>query len=129
MTSAKKEKLLSDIDTEINIGRQGLRKRDLELISFDAKRIRKWTPNIQKQWLQSVNILRQRADQPLKRKFEEKEETQTELYKIRSANLKKYSTPLFHRWQMKTHNETAKWYVQSTAQLKAQLKADGLTVG
>ena len=86
-------------------------------------------PGIQEQWLQSVNILRQQADRPLKRKFEDNENTQTELYKTRSANLKKYSTPLFHRWRMKTHNETAKWYIQSTARLNAQLAADGLTVG
>ena len=119
MSTKKKEILISDINIEIKIGKQGLRKRDSDLITFDIKQIKKWNPGMQEQWLQSVNILQQRADRPLKRKFDDSENTQTELYKTRSVNLKKYSTPLFHQWHMKTHNETAKWYVQSTAQLTA----------
>ena len=53
----KKEKLISDIDIEIKIAKQGLRKRDSDLITFNPKQIKKWNPGIQEQWLQIVNIL------------------------------------------------------------------------
>ena len=121
MSSKKKEKINEDIETEIKIWKSGLRKRDENLITlFDQKKVKKWHPRTQEHWLQSVYILRKRADLSMKRKLCDEDNT-SELYKKRSKMLKQFSTLLIHRWRMKHHHTTAKSYIQSTARLKAQL--------
>ena len=82
-TSTKtKEKLDMDIDTKLVMGNTGIRKRDANLITFDAKRVKKWHPGLQKQWLHSVEILRKCADNVLgKQIYEEVNTMDTELYR------------------------------------------------
>ena len=56
-TSTKaKEKIDKDIETELMIGKEGLRKRDARLVTFD-RRIKSGHPGIQQRWLSGVDIL------------------------------------------------------------------------
>ena len=47
-TSAKKrEKMNNDINTELQIGKEGMQKRDLKLLDFNNNKIKLWNPGIQ----------------------------------------------------------------------------------
>ena len=118
----RRKAIIRAVKTQIKIGFQYIRLKDRQTICKKYATLKKWTTPMLEAWLKHVNTIRKKAPCTLQKELDLKPFEHDNIFIERRENLKRFSIPKFARWRLKHHALTTGEYVQSTEELRRQLK-------